>query len=94
MLLVCLWVLISEVFFMEICRDCTCCEMICSYFLLGKYLFYLLFQPLQKATNVTYHRQLVTRNSRGQVMGHGSFRGCTVWFTGNVIKVHFLFVSS
>ncbi|XP_046452990.1 bifunctional 3'-phosphoadenosine 5'-phosphosulfate synthase 2-like [Daphnia pulex] len=37
---------------------------------------------LQKATNVTYHRHLVDRNTRGQVMGQGRFRGCTVWFTG------------
>jgi len=37
---------------------------------------------LQKATNVTYHRQLVSRNTRGQLMGQGGFRGCTVWFTG------------
>lgn len=37
---------------------------------------------LQKATNVTYHRQLVSRNTRGQLMGQGRFRGCTVWFTG------------
>jgi len=44
---------------------------------------------LQKATNVTYHRPLVSRNLRGHVMAgnqgsgnQGRFRGCTVWFTG------------
>ena len=43
---------------------------------------HLPFKSLQKATNVTYHRHLVDRNTRGQVMGQGRFRGCTVWFTG------------
>lgn len=38
---------------------------------------------MQKATNVTYHRRLVTRHGRSHVMGnHGRFQGCTVWFTG------------
>nr|CAG4644136.1 EOG090X09V8 [Lepidurus arcticus] len=44
---------------------------------------YSLLDTLQKATNVTYHRHLVTRNSRAQVMGQTKgFRGCTIWFTG------------
>ena len=40
-------------------------------------------QAMQKATNVTYPRRLVTRHGRSHVMGnHGRFQGCTVWFTG------------
>ena len=37
-----------------------------------------------KATNVTYQTQHVSRDKRGQALGHrgGSFRGCTVWLTG------------
>ncbi|XP_065568021.1 bifunctional 3'-phosphoadenosine 5'-phosphosulfate synthase-like isoform X1 [Artemia franciscana] len=38
---------------------------------------------LQKATNVTYHKHLVTRDTRGKILGEGrAFKGCTVWFTG------------
>ncbi|XP_050694455.1 bifunctional 3'-phosphoadenosine 5'-phosphosulfate synthase-like isoform X2 [Eriocheir sinensis] len=38
---------------------------------------------LQKATNVTFQVNHVSRNKRGQVLGQrGGFRGCTVWFTG------------
>lgn len=38
---------------------------------------------LQKATNVTFQAQHVSRAKRGQVLGsRGGFRGCTVWFTG------------
>lgn len=37
----------------------------------------------QKATNVTFQQQHVSRDKRGQVLGQkGGFRGCTVWFTG------------
>ncbi|KAK4321464.1 hypothetical protein Pmani_007724 [Petrolisthes manimaculis] len=37
----------------------------------------------EKATNVTYQINHVSRNKRGQILGHrGGFRGCTVWFTG------------
>lgn len=37
----------------------------------------------EKATNVTFQINHVTRNKRGQVLGQrGGFRGCTVWFTG------------
>lgn len=37
----------------------------------------------EKATNVTFQSNHVSRNKRGQVMGRrGGFRGCTVWFTG------------
>ena len=37
----------------------------------------------QKATNITYQAQHVSRNKRGQVLGtRGGFRGCTIWFTG------------
>lgn len=36
-----------------------------------------------KATNVTYQKNHVSRNKRGQILGQrGGFRGCTVWFTG------------
>ncbi|XP_063852674.1 bifunctional 3'-phosphoadenosine 5'-phosphosulfate synthase-like isoform X1 [Scylla paramamosain] len=38
---------------------------------------------LQKATNVTFQVNHVSRNKRGQILGQrGGFRGCTVWFTG------------
>lgn len=37
----------------------------------------------QRATNITYQAQHVSRAKRGQVLGgKGNFRGCTVWFTG------------
>lgn len=37
----------------------------------------------QRATNVTFQTQHVSRDKRGQVLGQrGGFRGCTVWFTG------------
>ncbi|XP_047488236.1 bifunctional 3'-phosphoadenosine 5'-phosphosulfate synthase-like isoform X1 [Penaeus chinensis] len=37
----------------------------------------------EKATNVTYQNNHMTRNKRGQILGQrGGFRGCTVWFTG------------
>jgi len=37
----------------------------------------------QRATNVTFQTQHVSRAKRGQVLGQkGGFRGCTVWFTG------------
>ena len=43
-------------------------------------------QTVQKATNVTYQAQHVSRAKRGQVLGQrGGFRGCTVWFTGMYI---------
>ncbi|CAH1793731.1 unnamed protein product [Owenia fusiformis] len=38
---------------------------------------------IQKATNVVYQQQHVSRDKRGNVLGQrGGFRGCTVWFTG------------
>ncbi|XP_059475361.1 bifunctional 3'-phosphoadenosine 5'-phosphosulfate synthase isoform X2 [Neocloeon triangulifer] len=38
---------------------------------------------LQVATNVTEQKHHVSRDKRGQVLGHlRGFRGCTVWFTG------------
>jgi 3'-phosphoadenosine 5'-phosphosulfate synthase len=38
---------------------------------------------LQKATNVTFQAQHVSRDKRGQAIGQrGGFRGCTIWFTG------------
>ncbi|XP_045135021.1 bifunctional 3'-phosphoadenosine 5'-phosphosulfate synthase-like isoform X1 [Portunus trituberculatus] len=41
------------------------------------------YGSLQKATNVTFQVNHVSRNKRGQVLGQrGGFRGCTVWFTG------------
>ncbi|XP_050694454.1 bifunctional 3'-phosphoadenosine 5'-phosphosulfate synthase-like isoform X1 [Eriocheir sinensis] len=40
-------------------------------------------QAKEKATNVTFQVNHVSRNKRGQVLGQrGGFRGCTVWFTG------------
>uniref|UniRef100_A0A0A9YY03 Bifunctional 3'-phosphoadenosine 5'-phosphosulfate synthase n=1 Tax=Lygus hesperus TaxID=30085 RepID=A0A0A9YY03_LYGHE len=36
----------------------------------------------QVATNVTEQKHQVSRDKRGQVLGVGGFRGCTVWFTG------------
>lgn len=37
----------------------------------------------ERATNITYQAQHVSRAKRGQVLGgKGNFRGCTVWFTG------------
>ena len=40
-------------------------------------------QQIDRATNVTYQTQHVSRQKRGQVLGQkGGFRGCTVWFTG------------
>jgi len=37
----------------------------------------------EKATNVVYQTQHVSRAKRGQVLGQrGGFRGCTIWFTG------------
>lgn len=40
-------------------------------------------EQIQRATNVTYQTQHVSRQKRGQVLGQkGGFRGCTVWFTG------------
>lgn len=40
-------------------------------------------QALQVATNVTEQKHHVSRDNRGQVLGHlRGFRGCTVWFTG------------
>jgi hypothetical protein len=42
-----------------------------------------LAQALQVATNVTEQKHHVSRDKRGQVLGHlRGFRGCTVWFTG------------
>lgn len=47
--------------------------------------FFLFFQGMQRATNVTYQAHHVSRNKRGQVVGtRGGFRGCTVWLTGTV----------
>ncbi|KAI0210749.1 Bifunctional 3'-phosphoadenosine 5'-phosphosulfate synthase [Lamellibrachia satsuma] len=41
------------------------------------------YMTVQRATNVTYQAQHVSRAKRGQVLGQrGGFRGCTVWFTG------------
>jgi len=38
---------------------------------------------VQKATNVTAEKHLVSRSKRGEVLGsRGGFRGCTIWFTG------------
>lgn len=38
---------------------------------------------MQKATNVTAEKHLVSRSKRGEVLGsRGGFRGCTIWFTG------------
>jgi len=40
-------------------------------------------QNVQKATNVTAEKHLVSRSKRGEVLGsRGGFRGCTIWFTG------------
>jgi 3'-phosphoadenosine 5'-phosphosulfate synthase len=40
-------------------------------------------QNVQKATNVTAEKHLVSRTKRGEVLGaRGGFRGCTIWFTG------------
>jgi 3'-phosphoadenosine 5'-phosphosulfate synthase len=35
-----------------------------------------------KATNITQHANIVSREKRSNALGTGSFRGCTVWFTG------------
>jgi len=35
-----------------------------------------------KATNVTVHTNIVSREKRSKALGTGGFRGCTVWFTG------------
>jgi len=44
---------------------------------------HLKFKNLQRATNVTYQMQHVSRQERAKVLGQkGGFRGCTVWFTG------------
>ena len=39
---------------------------------------------VQKATNVSYQKNHVTRNKRGAALGRedSAFRGCTIWFTG------------
>ena len=39
---------------------------------------------VQKATNVSYQKNHVTRNKRGEALGRedSAFRGCTIWFTG------------
>merc|ERR1719220_1686341 len=38
---------------------------------------------VQKATNITAEKHLVSRTKRGEVLGaRGGFRGCTIWFTG------------
>ncbi|XP_078481179.1 ATP sulfurylase/APS kinase isoform X1 [Ciona intestinalis] len=34
------------------------------------------------SSNIVYQQHHVSRDERGQVMGKGAFRGCTVWFTG------------
>uniref|UniRef100_H2ZP78 Uncharacterized protein n=3 Tax=Ciona savignyi TaxID=51511 RepID=H2ZP78_CIOSA len=34
------------------------------------------------SSNIVYQQHHVSRDERGQVMGRGAFRGCTVWFTG------------
>merc|ERR1712013_621008 len=40
-------------------------------------------QNVQKATNITAEKHLVSRTKRGEVLGaRGGFRGCTIWFTG------------
>lgn len=37
----------------------------------------------QKATNVVYQQNKISRDSRGKILGQrGGFRGCTIWFTG------------
>lgn len=37
----------------------------------------------QGATNVLEQKHHVSRDSRGQILGHlRGFRGCTIWFTG------------
>ncbi|KAF4522956.1 hypothetical protein B566_EDAN009546 [Ephemera danica] len=42
-----------------------------------------ILQALQVATNVTEQKHHVSRDKRGQILGHlRGFRGCTVWFTG------------
>ncbi|XP_028967449.1 bifunctional 3'-phosphoadenosine 5'-phosphosulfate synthase [Galendromus occidentalis] len=40
-------------------------------------------EPGQKATNVTYQQNKISRDSRAKILGQrGGFRGCTIWFTG------------
>ena len=40
------------------------------------------------SSNITFQQHRVSRDDRGQVMGKkGGFRGCTVWFTGELIKI-------
>lgn len=37
----------------------------------------------QKATNVVYQQNKISRDSRAKILGQrGGFRGCTIWFTG------------
>lgn len=44
---------------------------------------FLLFQELNRSTNVVYQAHHVSRSKRGQVVGtRGGFRGCTIWLTG------------
>ena len=53
------------------------------YYKLSMNLVYVFQSGAQRATNVTYQAQHVSRAKRGQVLGQrGGFRGCTVWFTG------------
>ena len=45
----------------------------------------LLFQDLNRSTNVVYQAHHVSRSKRGQVVGtRGGFRGCTIWLTGKI----------
>lgn len=42
-----------------------------------------MFQAVNKATNVKFQDNLVSRDKRGQVLGKSNhFLGCTVWLTG------------
>lgn len=55
-----------------------------NWFDVGKSLYFNYhLQAVQKATNVTFQDNLVSRAKRGQVLGQGNrFLGCTVWLTG------------
>lgn len=42
-----------------------------------------MYQAVQRATNVVYQDNKVSRDKRGKAVGQkGGFRGCTVWLTG------------
>jgi polynucleotide 5'-kinase involved in rRNA processing len=48
-----------------------------------KFYYSYMFQAVNKATNVKFQDNLVSRDKRGQVLGKSNhFLGCTVWLTG------------